>query len=135
MKKTIISHRVLTGLLIVFFGLGSIPDILEVSDAVVLFKHLTMPIYLLPFVGTAKLLGCIVLLFPRYARLKEWVYAGLTFDLTGAAFCSLSVGDPVVGLLPFLTGYALIVGSYVWYHRRLAGVAVRAGKEVRPALG
>lgn len=135
MKKTIILHRVLTGLLIAFFGLGAIPDILKVSDAVVLFKHLNMPAYLLPFLGTAKLLGCIVLLLPRYARLKEWVYAGLTFDLTGAAFCSLSSGDPVVGLLPFLIGYGLIWGSYVYYHKRAEGAVIRAEEGVRPALG
>lgn len=135
MRKTIIIHRVLTGLLVVFFGVGAIPDILKVSDAVVLFKHLNMPAYLLPFLGTAKLLGCIVLLLPRNGRVKEWVYAGLTFDLTGAVFCALSVGDPVVGLLPFLIGYALIIGSYFYYHKRVQGVAVRAEKAMRPALG
>lgn len=135
MKRTIILHRILTGLLIVFFGLGSIPDILKVDDAIVLFKHLNMPVYLLPFLGTAKLLGCIVLLLPRYARLKEWVYAGLTFDLTGAAFCSLSSGDPVVGLLPFLIGYGLIWGSYVFYHKRAEGVVGGVKERVTPALG
>jgi hypothetical protein len=31
------------------------------------------------------------------------------------------VGDPVVGLLPFLIGYALIVGAYVYWRRRLVG--------------
>ena len=121
MKKTIIIHRILTGLLIVFFGLGSIPDILKVPDAVTLFKHLSLPAYLLPFLGVAKLLGCITLLLPGYPRLKEWVYAGLTFDLTGAAYCSLSSGDPVLQVSPLLIGYVLIAASYIYYHKRRAG--------------
>src|SRR5579872_5696392 len=126
MKKTIIIHRILTGLLILFFGLGSIPDIMKVSDAVTLFKHLSLPVYLLPFLGTAKLLGCVTLLLPGYPRLKEWVYAGLTFDLTGAAFCSLSSGDPVLQVAPFLIGYALIAASYIYYQKRRAGSTATA---------
>ena len=121
MKKTIIIHRILTGLLIVFFGLGSVPDILKVPEAVALFKHLSLPEYLLPFLGTAKLLGCLTLLIPKYPRLKEWVYAGLTFDLTGAAYCSLASGDPILSVAPFLIGYALIAGSYIYFHKRLSG--------------
>ena len=121
MKKTILIHRILTGLLIVFFGLGAIPNILKSDDAVALFKHLNLPVYLLPFLGVAKLLGCITLLIPGYPRLKEWVYAGLTFDLTGAIFCCLSSGDSVVTISPMLIGYVLIFGSYIYYHRRRAG--------------
>src|ERR1700722_3574630 len=121
MKKTILIHRILTGLLIVFFGLGAIPNILKANDAVVLFKHLNLPVYLLPFLGVAKLLGCITLLLPGFPRLKEWVYAGLTFDLTGAIFCSFSSGDSSVSLSPMLIGYALIFGSYIYYHRRRTG--------------
>ena len=39
---------------------------LKVPDAIVLFKHLNLPAYLLPFLGTAKLLGCLTLLLPKY---------------------------------------------------------------------
>ena len=120
MKKTNITHRILTGLLVAFFGLGAIPDILKVPDAIVLFKHLSLPAYLLPFLGTAKLLGCIVLLLPRYARLKEWVYAGLVFDLAGATYCALSSGDSPVAVSPMLIGFALIAASYIFFHKRLA---------------
>ena len=134
MKKTIITHRILTGLLIVFFGLGSIPDILKVPDAVILFKHLNLPAYLLPFLGTAKLLGCLTLLLPRYSRLKEWVYAGLTFDLAGATFCALASGDSPLTVAPMLIGFALIAGSYIYFHKRLSHPAEAAGKTVHPGL-
>jgi uncharacterized membrane protein YphA (DoxX/SURF4 family) len=134
MKKTIIIHRILTGLLIVFFGLGAIPDILKVPDAVTLFKHLNLPAYLLPFLGTAKLLGVLTLLLPKNTRLKEWVYAGLTFDLLGATFCSLSSGDSPILVSPMLIGFALIAGSYIFFHKRLAGKAIADTSTVSASL-
>lgn len=134
MKKTKIIHLILTGLLIVFFGLGSIPDIMKVDSAVALFKHLSLPAYLLPFLGTAKLIACITLLIPGYPRLKEWVYAGLTFDLAGAAYCSLSSGDSAAQVAPFLIGFALIAGSYIYYHKRRAGSTATAVKATDPKL-
>ena len=43
------------------------------------------PAYILTILGTWKLLGGATLLAPRLPRLKEWAYAGIVFELTGAA--------------------------------------------------
>ncbi len=43
------------------------------------------PVYLLEILGFWKVPGAVVLLAPRLPRLKEWAYAGLVFELTGAA--------------------------------------------------
>jgi len=37
----------------------------------------------------------IALLIPGYPRIKEWVYAGFVYDLTGAIYSGLAMGDPV----------------------------------------
>jgi DoxX-like family len=37
-------------------------------------------------------LGAIAILVPRFPRLKEWAYAGIFFDLTGAAASCAAVG-------------------------------------------
>lgn len=47
--------------------------------------HLGYPIYLLRIIGIWKLLGAIALLIPGYPRLKEWAYAGIFFELSGAS--------------------------------------------------
>ncbi|HKW10793.1 MAG TPA: DoxX family protein [Gemmatimonadaceae bacterium] len=44
--------------------------------------------------GIFKLLGGIVLLAPRLPRLKEWAYAGVFFELSGAAASWALHGDP-----------------------------------------
>ncbi len=99
--------------------LGSISDVMSIPDAVTLFKHLGYPTYLLPFLGIAKLLGVVALLIPGFPRIKEWVYAGFVYDLTGAMYSSISVGDPASSWLPLLIGYILIAGSYIFHHKKL----------------
>src|SRR4029079_11771539 len=94
MKKGEASYWGLTGLWAAFILMSSIPDVLRVPGAVAVFMHLGYPAYLLPFLGTAKTLGVVAVLFPGLPRLKEWAYAGLTFDLMGALYSHLSVGDP-----------------------------------------
>jgi hypothetical protein len=50
------------------------------------------PTYFFAILGFWKLLGAIAILVPRYSRLKEWAYAGIFFDLTGAAASCAAVG-------------------------------------------
>jgi hypothetical protein len=108
-------YWVSTGLMTVFMLLGAIPDLLAASQAVVFFEHLGYPAYLLPFLGTAKCLGIGAVVMPVPPRLKEWAFAGLIFDVSGALYSHISVGDPAsVVWFPF-TGLALITAAYVAY--------------------
>jgi hypothetical protein len=54
----------------------------SVADIV---THLGYPLYFLRIIGVWKLLGGIVLLIPGCPRPKEWAYAGIFFELSGAA--------------------------------------------------
>lgn len=118
MKRTKILYWVFTGLLGVLMLLSAIPDLLSVPEALESFKHLGYPAYLSPFLGVAKIFGVVAILVPRYPRLKEWAYAGFVFDLTGAMYSGISVGDPVSAWAPILIGYAVIATSYVLYHKK-----------------
>ncbi len=50
------------------------------------------PMYFFAILGVWKALGAIAILVPRFPRLKEWAYAGIFFDLTGAAASCAAVG-------------------------------------------
>jgi hypothetical protein len=52
------------------------------------------PAYFVTILGTWKVLGRLAILAPRLPHLKEWAYAGIAFDLTGAAFSHVAMGDP-----------------------------------------
>ncbi|MGH7489647.1 MAG: DoxX family protein [bacterium] len=47
--------------------------------------HLGHPVYILIILGVWKVFGAIVIAAPGLPRLKEWAYAGIIFELTGAA--------------------------------------------------
>lgn len=87
MKTTKILYWVFNGLFaFVMFGSG-VPDLLSQADAVKgIHDNLGYPLYFVPFIGLAKMLGAIVILIPAFPRLKEWAYAGLTFDLIAATY-------------------------------------------------
>jgi len=120
MKKTKIIYWIFTGLLAALMLSSAVPDILNTKDARdIIGTQLRYPNYIVPFLGVMKLLGVIGLLVPNFPRLKEWVYAGFTFDLVGAVYSSFAVGATVVQNLPFLLFFALVAGSYIYHHKLL----------------
>ncbi|TDF96390.1 DoxX family protein [Paenibacillus piri] len=114
MNKQKIIYWIFTSLLILLMGGGVVPNLLSSPEWVAIFEHLVYPPYLLPFLGAAKLLGILAILIPRYPRLKEWAYAGFVFDLSGALYSVLAIGDASGGIIVFFIGYALIAGSYIY---------------------
>ncbi|MFB5265846.1 DoxX family protein [Paenibacillus enshidis] len=119
MKKLAIPYWIFTVLLAALMGLGAIPNMMSSPEGLAVFEHLGYPAYLLPFIGAAKLLGVIAILVPGFPRIKEWAYAGLFFDLTGAMYSNIMVDGFSGAMIIFLIGYLLIAGSYVYYHKRL----------------
>jgi len=104
---------VVTGLMAAFMLMASVPDVLRLPQAAEIFGHLGYPTYLLPFLGSAKILGVIAVLVPGFDRLKEWAYAGLVFDITGALYSHWSVGDPVSVWGFALIALVLVTSSYL----------------------
>ncbi len=72
-----------------------------------------IPLTSLLILGVWKLLGAIALVVPRFPRLKEWTYAGVVFNFTGAIASHLAAGLIDVGALIYLTGM-LGVASASW---------------------
>jgi hypothetical protein len=120
MKKTNILYWIFTILFGGFMMFSAIPDIIVVPEAVdMVSTKLGYPAYIIPFLGVAKALGVIAIVFPGFPRLKEWAYAGLFFDLLGATYSGIRVDgfqpEMAFMLLPFSIG-AL---SYIYHHKRL----------------
>jgi hypothetical protein len=109
--------------------LSAVPDVLRYPDAITVFKHLGYPPYLLVFLGTAKILGVVAVLLPGLPRVKEWAFAGLTFDVTGALYSHLSVGDPPSAWTPAVIALTLVGGSYVAYRLRRSRDVVSTSSE------
>src|SRR5262249_11291743 len=108
------------------------------------------PAYFARILGVWKVLGGIAILAPRFPRLKEWAYAGMTFELTGAAITDAVAGDvsqpwiyaghitaPLVIAALALVSWALrpknrVLGGAVAGWRNLEGDATLAHDTVTP---
>ena len=115
MKKTKIFYWVITVLFSAFMLFSAVPDILVVPDAVKFMTDLGYPVYIIPFLGVAKLLGIIAILIPGFPQIKEWAYAGLFFDLLGATYSGIAKGgfDPQI-LFMILPVAFLFISRYLW---------------------
>lgn len=118
MKRTKTIYWILTGLMAALMLMASIPDVTLHSDAVAMITHLGYPEYFIPFIGVLKILGVIAILTPRFSKLKEWAYAGLVFDLVGAIYSHISVGDSASVWVFAIIALCLVVSSYVFYHKK-----------------
>jgi hypothetical protein len=103
MKKTRIFYWITTGLFLLLMLFSSVSSLASRDKAVEFFNTINMPAYMISFLSVAKLLGVIAILVPGYPRIKEWAYAGIFFDLTGALWCNYAVGKSTGEWAPILS--------------------------------
>lgn len=117
MKKTNILYWIFTSLFAAFMAFGAIFDIISHPDAIkTVHDGLGYPIYFIPFIGVLKLIGAIVILLPGLHRFKEWAYAGFAFDLIGATYSTIAIGQPGWAFMfIFLAFFAV---TYFFYYKR-----------------
>jgi DoxX-like family len=104
--------------LMVFSSAGGIGPSAEAKQ--MLHDGMGYPVYFIKFISFAKIAGSLAILIPGLNKtVKEWAYAGLFFDLTGAIFSIISISpsfDPkMLGMLIWIiTG---ILSYYFWKKR------------------
>jgi hypothetical protein len=93
MKGKMIAYWTTTGLVAFFIGGGGAAQIAQyLGNRHGVVPQLGYPMYFFGILGFWKVMGAIAILAPRFPRLKEWAYAGIFFDLTGAAVSCAAVG-------------------------------------------
>ena|ERR1700761_4727004 len=121
MKTTKILYWVFTILLIVLMLFSAIGSFISTPESAKFAAQFGYPTYIFKFLAIAKILGIIAILVPGYPRLKEWAYAGFTFDLLGAIYSFYSNGNiPASQWAPMLiAGLIFVFGSYICYHKKI----------------
>lgn len=120
MKKTDIVYWVITILFAGFMLFSGITNAMCNADGIK-FMHDGMgyPVYIIPFLGYAKIAGVIGIFMPGFPRIKEWAYAGLIFDLAGATYSFIALGGQWTnGIIIMLATIAAGLVSYFLYHKR-----------------
>lgn len=82
-------------------------------------RHLGYPEYFGMMLLLFKVAGVIVLILPQIpSRLKEWAYAGFTFDFLAATYSHLAVdGLQLMSFFPLLVLGVLMVSYYYYFYK------------------
>lgn len=94
-----------------FFELTKNPVVWDIT------LKLGYPAYFIYVLGVAKLSGIIVLLTPgKLLRLKEWVFAGIFFDIIFAFASKLTVVGPV-GTIDAIIAFTMVSVTYLMFRK------------------
>jgi hypothetical protein len=106
---------------------------MQMPDVVQGVVALGFPLHFVVLLGVWKVLGSIAILVPRFPLVKEWAYAGIMVDLTGAASASVATGGEWWHAAAPLSIAALAAASWALRppSRRLPGATIR-GLEMQP---
>jgi uncharacterized membrane protein YphA (DoxX/SURF4 family) len=125
MNGKAIGYWVCTVLIVFFMLPGGIVQVLRVPQTVEGFAKLGFPVYFVVLVGVWKILGSLAILWPGFPLLKEWAYAGIFFDLTGAAVANGATHEVWWHVAAPLVIIGALYGSWALrpVSRRVAGAA------------
>ncbi len=112
MKTKAIGYWVATGLTGFAFLAGGAMDLSRSPQVLEGLAHLGYPGYFAVILGAWKVAGAVAILAPRFPRLKEWAYAGMVFDLTGAAISHAASGDDAGKIITPLVLLAIVAASW-----------------------
>ena len=107
-----IAYWILTVFVCLAMGMGGVMDLVQPGDMKEQLKQMQMPLYFFSILGFWKVLGVIALLIPKCATLKEWAYAGFTFNLTGASACHYFAGHDATKIIVPLVIWVLVMASW-----------------------
>lgn len=117
MKAVCIVYWVTTILIVLFEGvMPALTSQTEMAKAGI--RHLGYPDYFGVLLVIFKVGGSILLVVPQVpSRVKEWAYAGFSFDFIFASYsCFVVDGFGFSGFMPLLV-FAVLITSYICYHR------------------
>ena len=106
-------YWIATLLFIVPQGWAAVQYLIEAPRMTYTITQLGYPEYFMAILGVAKLLGIAAIATGISPTLKEWAYAGFTFDVCGAFASHLGAHDSLVIALVPLGFLAVQLVSYV----------------------
>src|SRR5262245_40209770 len=101
-----------TGMVVFAIFSGGIAELVRRPETIEGMKQLGYPVYFVMILGIWKLLGSLALVVPGFPRVKEWAYAGIFFNMTGAAVSHLVCQDAAWHVVVTLGLAALNVASW-----------------------
>ena len=115
-KNLTVLYWTITGLICFAMAASGITSLLHTPQNIEGMAHLGYPYYMLNILGLAKVLGVLALVTNKFPRIKEWAYAGFTFDIIGAFLSMIFIHDYKESVFPLIF-LALVSASYYLWHK------------------
>jgi hypothetical protein len=109
----LIAYWIVTVIVALESLIGGILDIMQTPVYLKALMHLGYPAYFSIILGAAKVLAAVTIMAPDYPHLKEWAYAGLTFQFTGAVVSHIFSGDGPSALIAPFVFLCLVISSWL----------------------
>src|SRR5262245_6051354 len=107
-----IAYWMTTGMVGLAMLSGGIAELARRPETIDGMRLLGYPVYFVMILGFWKLLGSLALVISGFPRVKEWAYAGIFFNMTGAAVSHLVCLDATWHVVVTLGLAALTVASW-----------------------
>ena len=114
-KGVKLTYWIATGLLALFILSGSF--FMNSAIAIEGMRHLGLPEWFRWELNIGHVVGGLFLILPVGSRLKEWTYVALGIDYVSALIAHLSIDGFVISSFQSLVTMALLVVSYICYHK------------------
>ena len=128
MKRKIVAYWVCTVIVAFCIGTGGAAQALRVPQNVEGLTALGYPLHFIVLLGAWKVLGTLTLLAPGLRLVKEWAYAGIFIDLSGAMVATAANAGGAFHVLAPATLIGFLVASWALRpeSRRLPNAKERA---------
>lgn len=113
MKRKAIGYWICTLVIAFLFLSGGIMQAMRSPTAITGITHLGYPVHFAVLLGIWKIFGAIVILLPGFALVKEWAYAGIFIDLTGASVAHAAARDGAGNIIAPLVFTAVVIASWL----------------------
>ncbi|MEO6315821.1 MAG: DoxX family protein [Chitinophagaceae bacterium] len=114
-KTTRVVYWVITILFALLMLMDGFGGVTRQQAGVEVMQHLGYPIYALSIFGIAKILGALAIVQNKFKTIKEWAYAGFTFNFIGAMLSRAYSGDQTSWILfPLIPLAVLFLSYYFW---------------------
>jgi DoxX-like family len=123
-KSKVVAYWVCTVVIAVCIGAGGVAQALRVPQNVEGMMALGYPLHFIVLLGVWKVLGAVTLLAPGLRLVKEWAYAGIFIDLSGAMVATAANEGGAFHVLAPLVLIGFLAASWALRpeSRRLVGV-------------
>jgi len=114
-NKNLLLFRIFTAIFSLFIMMGVGMYFGDYDMVKEMYTDLRFPTYLIYPIGIAKTLGVLTLWFVKNDTIKQWAYAGFTFNLLLGFSAHIAVKDNE--FFGALLALILLWVSYFFYHR------------------